>query len=152
MHLSAAFTLAFDWSNNKGALPTDLGVWANAHPMDSETDLVVQARSLKAVNPKSRVFVYRNLVKALPWMGSVQRLLDNPTFASTLFLGFDPSIENPHSPRCDTNYIPPRCSSLYHDQVQTPQYPNNSKYDGTCAAPCDCGNVPCGKCLLVDSA
>ena len=136
--------VAFDWSNNKGSLPTDVGVWANDHPMDSEADLVVQAHALKAVHPGARVFVYRNLVKALPWMGSVRRLLEDAEVAPSVFLGFDAAISQPHSPRCDTTFSPPRCSSLYHDQVQTPHYPNNSKYDGTCAAPCDCGGVPCG--------
>lgn len=136
--------VAFDWSNNKGSLPTDVGVWANDHPMDSEADLVVQARALKAANPGARIFVYRNLVKALPWMGSVRHLLVDATVAPSVFLGFDPAVAQPHSPRCNTTFSPSRCSALYHDQVQTPQYPNNSKYDGTCAAPCNCGSVPCG--------
>lgn len=108
---------AFDWSNNKGSLATDLGVWSNDHPMDSEADLVVQARALKVVNPSAHIFVYRNLVKALPWMGSVRRLLEDPTLAPTLFLGFDPALAQPHSPRCDDSYSPPLCSALYHDQV-----------------------------------
>ncbi len=30
----------------------------------------------------------------------------------------------------------PRCSPLYHDQVQSPEYPHG---DGSCAQPCDCG-------------
>lgn len=139
--------VAFDWSNNKGSLPTDAGVWANGHPMDSEADLVVQARALKAVHPGVRTFVYRNLVKALPWMGSVRHLLEDAAIAPTVFLSFDPAIPSPHSPRCDTTFSPPRCSTFYHDQVQTPHYPNSSKYDGTCAAPCDCGSVPCGGCF-----
>jgi hypothetical protein len=36
-----------------------------------------------------------------------------------------------------------RCSDLYHDQVQTPNFPTG---DGSCAKPCDCG-VPCGRYL-----
>lgn len=45
------------------------------------------------------------------------------------------------SPQCDTNFSPPKCSKLYHNQEQTPGYPTG---DGNCAAPgCDCGDSPC---------
>jgi len=49
-----------DWSNAKRE-------WANAKPMDCEERLVQQARLIKAENPHTRVWVYRNLVKATPW-------------------------------------------------------------------------------------
>ena len=49
----------FDWSNGKGA-------WTKQHPMDCEERLVAQAELVKSVNPSAHVFVYRNLVKALP--------------------------------------------------------------------------------------
>ena len=49
-------------------------------------------------------------------------------------------------PVCDTNFDPPRCSQLYHDQTQTPGYPDG---DGVCAAPgCDVGDVPIGEYLF----
>jgi hypothetical protein len=47
-----------DWSNAKQ-------LWANAKPMDCEERLITQAAMVKAVNPDTKVFVYRNLVKAL---------------------------------------------------------------------------------------
>ena len=37
------------------------------------------------------------------------------------FLKFDPSKNGTYKvPRCDTNFHPPRCSDLYHDQVRMP--------------------------------
>jgi len=49
----------------------------------------------------------------------------------------------PHVPKCDDNYKPPLCSEYYHDQSQTPEYPNG---DGDCSAPaCDVGTVPVGE-------
>ena len=47
-----------------------------------------------------------------------------------------------HSPKCDDNFKPPKCSDHYHMQEQTPGFPHG---DGDCAAPgCDCGKHPCG--------
>ena len=47
-----------------------------------------------------------------------------------------------HSPKCDNNFKPPKCSDHYHMQEQTPGFPHG---DGDCAAPgCDCGKHPCG--------
>ena len=131
--------VCFDWSNAKD-------LWANQQPMDCEERLVIQAAALKKTNPNARVMVYRNMVKALPWFSSVRQLLEDPMYAG-FFLRFNTSSAT-HVPRCDSSYQPPRCSPFYHDQVQTPQYPNNSKYDGTCLAPCDCGMVPCGEYLF----
>jgi hypothetical protein len=67
----------FDWSNAKGA-------WTRAKPMDCEERLVTQARMVKSVSPKTRVWVYRNLVKALPWYSSVVRLPHPLRFVSAL--------------------------------------------------------------------
>ena len=50
----------YDWSNMKQ-------LWVNAKPMDCEKLLVTQAELNRKLNPKSRAFVYRNLVKALNW-------------------------------------------------------------------------------------
>ena len=50
----------FDWSNAKGA-------WTRQQPMDCEERLVAQADLVRSANPDARVWVYRNLVKALPW-------------------------------------------------------------------------------------
>ena len=125
-----------DWRNGKN-------VWANGHPMDSEAMLVAQARLIKSANPATRVWVYRNLVKALPWFSSVREKLCDPAYAGW-FLKFDPAVTTPHVPRCDTNYNPPKCTEFYHDQEQTPQHPRG---DGSCVEACDCGCVPCGEYL-----
>ena len=48
----------YDWSNAKKT-------WANQSPMDADGMLVKQAARNKAANPSAKVFVYRNIVKAL---------------------------------------------------------------------------------------
>ena len=72
--------------------------------------------------------------------------LDDPAYAAW-FLSFNCTAGSPtagcHVPVCDNNYSPPLCTSLYHDQGQTPGYPHG---DGDCAPPaCDCGKNPCGE-------
>jgi hypothetical protein len=109
--------------------------------MDCEERLLSQAAMVKAVNPDTKVFVYRNLVKALPWYTSVWKKLADPAF-SGWFLPFSGS-GNYHVPACDTTYSPPLCSDRYHDQDQTPKHPHG---DGSCTDLCDCGGVPCGEC------
>ncbi len=66
--------VGFDWSGQKE-------VWANAKPMDCESRMVRQARAVKAINPSTKVWVYRNYVKALAWMDSVQEKLNDPAYA-----------------------------------------------------------------------
>jgi len=127
----------FDWSNTKS-------IWAKQKPMLAEEMLVAQVQMAKAVSPSSRYCVYRNAIKALPWFSSVRELLSDPAY-DVWFLKFGNSSK-PFSPKCDTNYDPPLCSELFHDQVQSPGYPQG---DGVCAAPaCDCGPVPCGEYLI----
>lgn len=133
--------VAFDWSEAKY-------VWAQAAPMVCEETLVAQAAALKQTSPATRVMVYRNLVKALPWMSTVRAALEGAD-AEALFLAFATPTSPSHSPRCDASFAPPRCSGLFHDQVQTPQFQNGSKYDGVCERPCVCGgdDLPCGEYL-----
>lgn len=125
----------FDWSDAKQH-------WANQKPMTCEEDLVTQAALVKAVNPDTKVWVYRNLVKALPWYTNVWTKLADPAYAGW-FVAFNAQNTTPyHVPPCDDSYDPPLCSTRYHDQDQTPGYPHG---DGSCAEPCDCGGVPCGE-------
>ena len=49
--------------------------------MDSEAELQEQAHKTKHANPKAHVFVYRNVVKALPWFASVRAKLDDPKYS-----------------------------------------------------------------------
>jgi len=88
------------------------------------------------------VWVYRNLVKALPWFSSVRTKITDPAY-SGWFLKFKPKGPY-HVPQCDSNYNPPLCSNFYHDQNQVPENPSG---DGDCTEPCDCGGVPCGEYL-----
>jgi len=123
-----------DWSNAKQ-------LWV-VPPMMCEELLLTQAAVLKAKNPNIKVFVYRNLVKALPWYSSVRTKIGDPAYADW-FLKFGANLTY-HVPQCDNNYNPPKCTDFYHDQDQTPEYPHG---DGSCPGPCDCGPVPCGEYL-----
>lgn len=129
--------VSYDWSTAKLQ-------WAAAKPMDCEERLQTQARMTKAYNPASHVFVYRNLIKALPWFASVREKLEDPAYAGW-FLKFD--INNTAVPRCAPE-DPSKCSALYHDQVQTPEVPTEAQPspDGVCTDnTCDCGAQPCGE-------
>jgi len=114
--------------------------------MRCEERLIEQVSMTKAANPNARVFVYRNLVKALPWYTSVREKISDPAY-SGWFLKFGaPTVNGTgyHVPACDDSYSPPLCSGMYHDRDQTPGHP---KGDGDCTLPCDCGGVPCGEYL-----
>lgn len=135
--------ISYDWSNAKQ-------LWANTKPMDAERRMVEQAAITKGRNAEAHVWVYRNLVKALPWLGSVREKLLDPAYASW-FLKFDPKrAGNYHVPDCDSTYSPPLCSEFYHDQEQTPRH-GGSVESGDCEGLCDCGasgGLPCGEYLF----
>jgi len=123
--------------------------------MDCEERLVKQARMTSDLNPSSHIFVYRNLVKALPWFTTVREKLDDPAY-SGWFLRFDPSRKKPntsspyHVPDCARENAT-KCSIFYHDQEQTPEVPTpaNPHPDGNCTeGGCDCGTQPCGEYLF----
>lgn len=88
------------------------------------------------------------LIPSLFRYTSVRVKLQNPDYASW-FLPFSGTGKY-HVPTCDTNYNPPLCSNLYHDQSQTPGYPHG---DGDCASPaCDVGTVPVGEYVFNPAA
>jgi|TARA_B110000908_G_C9789205_1_gene243640 hypothetical protein len=60
----------YDWSNAKKT-------WVDQSPMDCDGMLVNQAARNVARNPTAKVFVYRNIVKALPWYTEVRKLLQD---------------------------------------------------------------------------
>jgi len=126
----------FDWSNAKA-------FWAQAKPMDCSELLAKQVEMTTAAHPETKVWVYRNSIKALPWYTTVREKLTDPAYAPW-HMFFAKNV-TPHVPVCDTNYNPPLCSDMYHDQSQTPGYPTG---DGNCASPaCDVGSVPVGEYL-----
>jgi hypothetical protein len=126
----------FDWSNAKD-------LWANTKPMDCQERLLAQVMSVKLMNPSTKTFVYRNLVKALPWYTEVREKLDDPAYAGWFLKFKDYGTVNTTS-----YYVPPctgnKCSQFYHDQEQTPGHPHG---DGNCRDECDCGTMPCGEYL-----
>jgi hypothetical protein len=100
-----------------------------AKPMDCEERLVDQAALVKSVNPDAKVWVYRNLVKALPWYTSVREKIADPAYAG-FFLKFNQakSAPAPHVAKCQESHVgnPSKCSEFYHDQEQTPQNGNKN--------------------------
>lgn len=142
--VAASFGItSYDWSNNKAA-------WAKGRPMNDQELMLEQASMTSAANPDTRVFIYANLVKALPWLTYVREKISDPAYAGW-FLRFKSGGSLPngsyHVPNCDP--ITGVCSEFYHDQEQTPEVPTpaNPSPDGVCDGYCDCGAVPCGEYL-----
>jgi hypothetical protein len=142
----------YDWSNAKE-------MWANPKQwdgglapdgkMDCQERLLKQAEMTKAhakgLGIDQKVWVYRNLVKALPWYSSVRALLNDSRY-SDFFLKFDDKAKPFHVPQCDSNSN--RCTEYYHDQTQSPQSGANCscKNCGCCVdGACDVGIQPCGE-------
>ena len=65
--------VSYDWANAKE-------VWAKDKPMTCQGTMVAQALQTKQHNPSAKVLVYRNLVKALPWMEEVREKLEDPAY------------------------------------------------------------------------
>eukprot|EP00542_Grammatophora_oceanica_P006474 CAMPEP_0194058092 /NCGR_PEP_ID=MMETSP0009_2-20130614/65165_1 /TAXON_ID=210454 /ORGANISM="Grammatophora oceanica, Strain CCMP 410" /LENGTH=98 /DNA_ID=CAMNT_0038708087 /DNA_START=55 /DNA_END=348 /DNA_ORIENTATION=- len=79
--------VSYDWSNAKVW-------WAAEKPMNCEELLLQQAietkRAARRQGRRIHVFVYRNIVKALPWFSTVREKLNDPAYAD-FFLKFDPA-------------------------------------------------------------
>jgi hypothetical protein len=136
-----------DWSNAKAE-------WINTAPMSCEETMVKQAAIIKQGRPERKVWIYRNTVIAYPWMATVRKIMDDPAY-DVWFLRFKDGADGKgplhhdgdgtyHSPVCDHNFDPPKCSELYHSQAQTPEHPYAQGSGGNCVGPCDCGRAPCG--------
>ena len=64
---------------------------ANQQPMDSSGLMVKQAETLRALNPHSKFFVYRNLVKASTYHKSTAKSYRSGTLQSrTAFMYLNP--------------------------------------------------------------
>ena len=138
--IAARYGIAdFDWSNGK--LTPDGRGWQQAKPMDNSAVLLAQAAQVKAVSPQTHVWVYRQLVKALPWFRDVGEKMADPAYAGW-FLPFreggasDLRNGSWHVPRCTAEGL---CSELYHSQDQV--------QPDACNGTCDCSGVPCGEYL-----
>lgn len=148
-------SVARSWSNGKE-------MWANPKrwqgglapdgKMDCQERLVEQAKMTKAhaksLGIEQKVWVYRNLVKALPWYSLVRGKLNDPAY-SGFFLKFDDSKKPFHVPQCDS--ASGRCTEYYHDQTQSPQSGANCSACKNCGCcmdgACDVGTQPCGEYL-----
>eukprot|EP00911_Craspedida_sp_UC1_P002171 UC1_evm2s1666 len=152
--------MVYDWSHAKLQ-------WANSHPMNDDAHLLAQAEAVLAVKPgvpgeQPPVWVYRNKIKALNWIGQVREKLDDPAYAGW-FVRFKDykgrtSNNSYHVPACDwygdAKSGPPKCSGFYHDQGQVPTHegagpaycrPSNNG-NNVCRDQCDCGATnPCGE-------
>ena len=157
----------YDWSNGKSQ-------WANLSPMDCDGMLVQQAARNKARNPTARVFVYRNIVKALPWYTEVRKLLQDQSFWGW-FVPYDGCRTADGEYVCKNNVtgVIDATANLYHDEQQTPGWtqPRSARDgalgpDGVChgdagnnasgptqSGACDCGvGVACGEYVTLYSA
>ena len=115
-YLNASFFASFgivsvDWSNGKA-------VWSKASPQNCEEMLTNQVQQLHAINPSMKVWTYKNLVKALPWMTAVRLKLEDPAW-----WGFFLHYKNGKPTNAST--------MLYHDFEQTTA--------GNCGAGVQCG-------------
>ena len=149
-HFLAKWGIAsIDWSNAHA-------VWANTKPMNSDELLLEQAKSIKSLNPDTKVWVYRNIVKALPWFTTVREKILDPAY-SGWFLKFRDGAhgEGYTSPSCTKGQ---GCSEFYHDQLQTPTDKGSGlkpgRFAAWCNETCDCGHqqdgtlLPCGEYLF----
>ena len=71
--------MAYDWSHAKIE-------WVNNRPMNDDELLLQQAERVLARDPgiegeQPRVWLYRNKIKALNWIGQVREKLDDPAYA-----------------------------------------------------------------------
>lgn len=137
----------YDWSNIKYGADG----WSQAVPQDCQHKLQIQASQTKAASKASgktgnnvtKVFVYRNMVKALPWYASVRDKLVDPQY-SGFFLKFkcNASSGGKYEGGC---HVPTQGTPFYHDQEQT-------AHGRTCplnmAGPSPCCGVPCGEYLF----
>ena len=117
---AAKFGLAdLDWNGDKQR-------WSSTSPMTAEEDMVANMAAVKAVDPTTLTWVYRNGAKALPWHTSVRTLLEDRAQWG-LFMPLAGCMTSPGEYVCGPNAT----QNLYHDEEQTPR--------GDCGAGVECG-------------
>jgi hypothetical protein len=108
-----------DWNGDKGR-------WSSTSPMTAEEDMVANMAAVKAVDPTTLTWVYRNGAKALPWHTSVRTLLEDKAQWG-LFMPLAGCMPTPGHYICGPNAT----QNLYHDFQQTPK--------GDCGLGVECG-------------
>jgi hypothetical protein len=121
-----------DWNSDK----VD---WSKPHPMNAEENMLKNAQAIQAVDPSTITWVYRNGIKALPWMTTVREKLEDKSYWGWFMpnKGCNPS---PGVYTCGPNAT----TNLYHDFEQTP-------HTVTAARGSNAVNVrhPCAHCTAV---
>ena len=140
----AQFGIAdYDFSGQKA-------FWANDKPMDVGGRLLRQARLTKAINPHTKVFSYRNYVKALSWFKPVGEKLADPAYAGWFVRFTNGSLyynsvggcplssrTGDGLPYCSATRLPKNCTGR-----------NCLGASCKCDTSCDCGGAPCGQYLF----
>ena len=111
--------------------------------MDCQERLLTQAKMIKDRKTGTKVMVYRNLVKALPWYSSVRDKLTDPQYAG-FFLKFNCNASAEGAKYPGGCHVPREDTPFYHDQEQTPHGPTCGHAPG----PSPCCGVPCGEYLV----
>ena len=107
--------VSMDWSNARRD-------WAQTKPMNCDQHLFEQVRGIKqASNNRTKTWVYRNIVKALPWFQVVREKLLDPAY-SGWFLKYAGDIgvrrDNYTNAPCQSKQ---GCSAFFHDELSSPQ-------------------------------
>ena len=108
-----------DWNGNKKN-------WSSASPMNVEEDMRENMEQVKAINPLTKTWVYRNGIKALPWHTSVRTKLEDRQYWG-YFMPYANCSTSPGVYVCGPNAT----MNLYHDFEQTPT--------GNCGVGVQCG-------------
>lgn len=101
--------------------------WSKPRPMDTEENMLKNAQAIQAVDPSTITWVYRNGIKALPWMTTVREKLEDRAHWGW----FMPKVGCMPSPGhyvCGGNAT----DNLYHDFEQSP-------HSGDCGVGVQCG-------------
>ena len=108
-----------DWNSDK----VD---WSRPHPMDAEENMLRNAQAIQKVNPSTITWVYRNGIKALPWMTTVREKLEDKAHWGW-FMPKKGCMPSPGHYVCGESAT----ANLYHDFEQTPH--------GDCGRGVECG-------------
>eukprot|EP01052_Picozoa_sp_SAG31_P047697 SAG31_NODE_9663_length_1245_cov_0.717277_1_plen_216_part_10 len=144
--------------------------------MTVSESIATQAAAAHARFPDTKIGVYRNGIKAINMFSGQREKLEDPAYAGW-FMPYHAyphggwqrnhscKVPTPTGPCASDKYTTSpctyeKCSGLWHDQTQVPEYRKRGQqeglggsagssgkphYDnGVCTEECDCGSLPCG--------